>query len=387
MRRALLALLALFAAPLAYADCGTVLRGYSVSDQQLSKCLDALPQVKAAGASLSSGTPTVPFLFNSLSTGGNFNEWMLWANGTKLRTSTTCLYAGCMVDTGVGDIQYESTYTQPTLGVLMDDNTANNSADFFVAQNPSNSVVGQTNVGIMTDTSTRCGAFNAGGSTAATPDVTSHVCGGIGVASGATNQVALVGQVNKVNTGTNINVFDFEGNTSWLAIGFTTPVKWIQSTSTGTSQASVTVGDTNASSTTLITGPAGGISFGNLSTGTNADFLCLSGAGVVLLQSSACTISSRRFKTDIHPLHDDALGEIAQLPVKTFRLRGKNPDPNASSVQAGLIAEDVARIAPECAIYENDMQTPKSYRQECVIALLVKAVQEQQKEIKRLKGF
>jgi hypothetical protein len=47
-------------------------------------------------------------------------------------------------------------------------------------------------------------------------------------------------------------------------------------------------------------------------------------------------------------------------------------DPNYGSRQIGLIAENIARVAPECAIYENDMLKPRSYRQECVIALLVK---------------
>ena len=51
-----------------------------------------------------------------------------------------------------------------------------------------------------------------------------------------------------------------------------------------------------------------------------------------------------------------------------------------------VIAENIAQVAPECAIYEDDMQTPKSYRQECVIALLVKATQEQAKEIAELKA-
>jgi len=32
------------------------------------------------------------------------------------------------------------------------------------------------------------------------------------------------------------------------------------------------------------------------------------------------------------------------------------------------------------------MKTPKSYRQECLIAMLVRAVQEQQREIAQLKA-
>lgn len=125
---------------------------------------------------------------------------------------------------------------------------------------------------------------------------------------------------------------------------------------------------------------AGTASLTALTTGTNADFLCLQANGTVLLQTSACTISSLRFKPDWQPYQYDAMSKIAAMDVGTFHLQiGPNADPNAASLQAGLSAESVAAIAPECAIYENDMKTPKSYRQECVIALLVKAIQQLKK--------
>lgn len=124
-------------------------------------------------------------------------------------------------------------------------------------------------------------------------------------------------------------------------------------------------------------------------TGTNADFLCLSSAGQILLQTSACTISSKRFKENIHELDGKmALDEILQLKPVEFNMKpGKkpNPDPNFGKKQTGLIAEDVANVDPRLAIYENDMKTPKSYRQEAVISLLVRAMQEQQSEINGLK--
>lgn len=130
---------------------------------------------------------------------------------------------------------------------------------------------------------------------------------------------------------------------------------------------------------------SGGMQTGNatlvsLTTGTNADFLCLNSGGGILIQTTACTISSLRFKPDWKPYQDDALAKVVKLDVGTFHTEtGPNADPNAKSLQAGLNAEDVARVAPECAVYENDMKTPKSYRQECVIALLVKAIQQLQK--------
>ncbi len=61
-------------------------------------------------------------------------------------------------------------------------------------------------------------------------------------------------------------------------------------------------------------GAAQGTAFayqGRLTTGTNADFLCLSSGGVVLLQTSACTISSLRFKPDWKPYDANAMSKIA----------------------------------------------------------------------------
>jgi hypothetical protein len=130
----------------------------------------------------------------------------------------------------------------------------------------------------------------------------------------------------------------------------------------------------------------GSIAFPEVTTGTNADFVCMSAGNVVTLQTTACTISSRRFKEDIVDMQGSAMPALDKMEVASFKLKDtNNKDPNARSKQIGLIAENIAQVAPECAVYENDMKTPKSYRQECVIALLVKAVQEQQQEIAALK--
>jgi len=132
----------------------------------------------------------------------------------------------------------------------------------------------------------------------------------------------------------------------------------------------------------------GSIAFPQVTTGTNADFVCMAAGEVLTLQTSACTISSKRFKQNIAAFDGNAIGKLGAIPVKTFEMKPgaqPNPDPNYGSKQIGITAEDVARIEPRCAIYENDMKTPKSYRQECVIGLLVAAVQEQQKEINSLK--
>jgi hypothetical protein len=118
--------------------------------------------------------------------------------------------------------------------------------------------------------------------------------------------------------------------------------------------------------------------FSGITTGTNADTVCLKADGTLLIQAAACTISSARFKMDIHPFGATILGVIRKLLVVTFRMKDgdKNPDKNARALQMGLLAEDIAKFAPLCTLYEQDLKTPKSYRQECVIAMLVKGEQE-----------
>ncbi len=129
------------------------------------------------------------------------------------------------------------------------------------------------------------------------------------------------------------------------------------------------------------------VTLSGVTTGSNADFLCLTSGGVVTLQTSACTISSLRFKKDVQFYKGDALAEIDRLTPITFRFKdgASNIDPNARSLQLGLPAENIAAVDPRMAVYENDMKTPKSYRQESVIALLVKGIQEQQREIEVLR--
>lgn len=155
---------------------------------------------------------------------------------------------------------------------------------------------------------------------------------------------------------------------------------------TGSTTSAVNIG--GGSNAVTIAASAGNLTLSNVTTGTNADFMCMAAGNIVTLQSSSCTISSKRFKEHLVDLRTSALPVIGGIEVVSFNMKPRekpNPDRNFGSHQVGLIAENIAQVAPECAIYEDDMKTPKSYRQECVIALLVKATQEQQTEINYLK--
>lgn len=152
------------------------------------------------------------------------------------------------------------------------------------------------------------------------------------------------------------------------------------------SNANTNISPTGTSTVTLGP-PAGQLVFANLSTGTNADTLCLSAGGVVLIQAAACTISSLRFK-NVRGDYFAGLDTIRRLDPIVFTMKPgekANADWNYDKPQIGLSAENVAAIEPRCAIYEQDGRTPKSYRQECLIAVLVAAVKEQQQQIAELR--
>lgn len=172
------------------------------------------------------------------------------------------------------------------------------------------------------------------------------------------------------------NIFGAGTGISGGAISLNASSNFNTNLNTGTSTGTITIGNSGTFGATILAG---------VSTGTNADFLCLSGAGVVLLQTSACTISSARYKERIIDF-TDALPIVGQLRAVSFNMKPQfNRDPNYGSRQVGLLAENVAQVAPQCAIFEDDMKTPKSYRQECVTALAIAAIQQQHRELENLK--
>lgn len=164
--------------------------------------------------------------------------------------------------------------------------------------------------------------------------------------------------------------------------------------SNATQGGAMTIGSTGlvsiGTSVPVIGGP---LTISGLSTGMNADFLCLSSTGVVLLQSSSCTISKRQFKENIIDLDDSSLDEVMEFKPVQFNMKSQknadgkeiqNADKNFSHTQIGFIAEDVAEIDPRVTVYEQDEKTPKSWDERKFVALLTKAVQVEQREIESL---
>lgn len=131
---------------------------------------------------------------------------------------------------------------------------------------------------------------------------------------------------------------------------------------------------------------AGAITLPAVTTGINADFVCMAAGNVLTLQTSACTISSLRFKDVLGELTPSQMvADVMALHPVAFKMKTPaepNADPNYDRPQIGMTAENVAAVDPRLAVYEDDMTTPKSYRQEGMIAALVVTAQTHEAEIK-----
>ena len=86
--------------------------------------------------------------------------------------------------------------------------------------------------------------------------------------------------------------------------------------------------------------------------------------------------SSRRWKTNIHPLND-ALHKVEQL-------RGVSYDMKASGKhEIGVIAEEVGKVLPEVVTFEANGKDAQSVDYSRLTALLIEAMKEQQGEIQK----
>ncbi len=109
----------------------------------------------------------------------------------------------------------------------------------------------------------------------------------------------------------------------------------------------------------------------------------------MIADTVACLVSARRFKDRIAPL-DVGLAEVMKLqPVKFHYKKEFNgalqSDRNFNSEQVGFIADDVQKIDDRFVLTEKDGKTPHALRYENMVALLTKAIQEQQQQIDELR--
>ena len=89
--------------------------------------------------------------------------------------------------------------------------------------------------------------------------------------------------------------------------------------------------------------------------------------------------SSRRFKTNIQPLHD-ALGRIEALQGVSYERKSDGKH------EIGVVAEDVDRVVPEVVAHNPETHEVEGVDYSRLVALLIEAVKSQQADIERLKS-
>ena len=124
---------------------------------------------------------------------------------------------------------------------------------------------------------------------------------------------------------------------------------------------------------------------GYIGMGNNAPTVRLQVTGDIIANSIAGS-SDARFKTNIFPIANP-LQKVLQLRGVTFDWKTKDfPSRMFSANRAvGFIAQEVEQVLPEVVQTENTTEGYKSVQYDKVVALLVEAIKEQQKQIESLK--
>lgn len=106
------------------------------------------------------------------------------------------------------------------------------------------------------------------------------------------------------------------------------------------------------------------------------------GGNLTVDTTLACLSSTARIKQDIEPL-DEGLATVMALRPVSYDLKPEY-DPKGLGPQVGLIAEDVQKVDPRL-IGLDTQGHPLGVRYMQLTAVLVKAIQDQQREINQLK--
>ena len=125
---------------------------------------------------------------------------------------------------------------------------------------------------------------------------------------------------------------------------------------------------------------------GNTGIGTNNPTTKLFVNGDITANSVAGS-SDRRFKTNIRPV-ENALDKVKSLQGVYFNWNQKDfPEKDfGTQNELGFIAQEVEQIVPEIVVKEKTKEEYRSVKYDKLVALLVEAIKEQQKQIEQLQA-
>lgn len=105
--------------------------------------------------------------------------------------------------------------------------------------------------------------------------------------------------------------------------------------------------------------------------------------GTAYATGAAGALSDIRHKRDVVALDDGALSDVLKLRPVTYFWR-EPKDGGMRGQQMGFIAQEVERTLPSVVLTEDNVEKTKGLKYNELIALLTKAMQEQQAQIKAL---
>ncbi|MEK9131360.1 MAG: tail fiber domain-containing protein [Patescibacteria group bacterium] len=148
----------------------------------------------------------------------------------------------------------------------------------------------------------------------------------------------------------------------------------------GTQNRRVGVATTSPWRTFSVSGTVGFSS--SLTSATTGNYLCINTTTYQVTSGTTCSASSERFKENIQTL-SYGLEAVKKLQPVTFTYK-KEFDPNPA-VRVGFIAEQVREVIPELVPLDKD-GNPEAVDYAKFVAVLTKAIQEQQVQIDALKS-
>ena len=129
----------------------------------------------------------------------------------------------------------------------------------------------------------------------------------------------------------------------------------------------------------------GSVGMKGLTNDGSGNYICLSASNEITYNATACAgASTERVKHDIQSLTVSGIDAVNSLRPVSF-IYNLDVAPNDSSLHLGFIAEEVDKINKDLVVYDKD-GLPKSVKYQEFVPIIVKAIQEQQIQIRVLQN-